>query len=405
MRTGNDPLASGWLHALVRRPGSDREDATRGLAGRGAPAAAHLRARGVGPGGLMIRHALPGDVPARVPPGPAGAATTMRCVETGRDLPRVPREWAPAIQTYFLACRVAYDPGNPIARDDCETAGLRDAFREQVDGQPLLPAEITGSSLLNRGVTGPGGAGRVLADLPNTLHDPATGLSASISLRGGTEVVIAFGGTGGQGRWLSQVTQCAINLLGLAPPASFTQAARLTARVQAHLEKLNASLPPQRQLRLSLTGHSMGGGLATYASLRCGVPALVLAPMRLGDMARRSLGPAACARAPSLVTEVCCREDWVAANRLSRLMHWLGMKGSVGAFGTRYLVEVPSRREAACLGTEGADFSPHRNIDLALKIQVAEEEAALRRAGRAAGGRRPPSPGPLPGLDPAGPRR
>lgn len=381
MPTINNQLAVGLLSSLVQRPGADLKDARPRMVIAQSQAAERLQGRGLAPGSRMISHRLPGDVPRIVANAPAGTASTIRCVETGKELPRVPKEWAPAIDAYYHCCQVAFDPaGFPRNADAGHATRPKDAFTQTV---ALLPPAIMESSLLNRGLKGAAGAGKVVNDVPNTLFDPATGLAASISVRNGNEVVIAFGGCGSQEGTLAQAVRCAINLLGIAPPASFPQAARLTTLVRDHLAELNKTRPPADQLKLTLAGHSMGGGMATYASLRCGVPAMVMAPMRLGYMARQSLGAAALANAPSLVTEVSCARDWVAANPLSRLMHWMGMKNSVGAIGSRYLIDIPSR--AALAGIQAASFSSHVDFDIALKIQVKQEEKSNREAAKLEG--------------------
>ena len=81
------------------------------------------------------------------------------------------------------------------------------------------------------------------------------------------------------------------------------QASELTQHVKQHIEELNRDLPPEKQIKLTLTGHSMGGGLASYAALRNEVPAVVFNPMRLGSGARARIGQHRLAEADKYLTE------------------------------------------------------------------------------------------------------
>jgi hypothetical protein len=196
--------------------------------------------------------------------------------------------------------------------------------------------------------------GQVQGLCPNTLYDPLTGFAASISVRNGTEVVIGFSGMGSQGGFITQGVRGFLNALGLTPPKNMAQASKLTQMVKAHIDQLNAQLPPERQLKLSLTGFSMGGGLATYAALRNDVPATVISPMRLGLLARAKCGREAIKKAPSLVTEVTVQGDWVADNGKTRALKALSLPSylltgrsadPLGAIGHRYLIPKPSAAE------------------------------------------------------------
>jgi len=199
-----------------------------------------------------------------------------------------------------------------------------------------------------------GAIGKVQNQFPNTLYDPMTGFCATLSVRNGNEVVIAFSGVGSQRGGLAQGVRGALNALGLAPPKNMAQASQLTRMVKAHLDGLNSDLPADRQLKLTLTGFSMGGGLATYAALRNNVPAVAISPMRLGLLARAKCGQAAIKNAPKLVTEVTVQSDWVADNSRTRALKLLSLPSylltgrkadALGAIGYRYLIPKPNDME------------------------------------------------------------
>jgi hypothetical protein len=322
----------------------------------------------------------------------------LRCAETGRMELELPKGKVAEKLIYAKCNRKAEFPVS-MRLEPGDESGVRDAFHERVemaDGRrvPLLPESLTTSSLLNRGLKDvmdrhirwgtdqaaagnqaeywtaelkeaqrladptQGGAAMVVGEVhprfANTLLDPRTGFAASISVveprQAGAprEVVVAFGGMGSQGRTVKQALRCFMNIIGMSPPKNFAQASKLTQMVQAHLASLNKNLPPgQPPYTLKLSGHSMGGGMATYAALRNGVKAEVFDPLRLGLGARAKVGREAFKNAPNLVTEVVVQGDFVSDNRASwfwGLMHLpsLALTGrradAWGAIGQRYLV-------------------------------------------------------------------
>jgi hypothetical protein len=201
------------------------------------------------------------------------------------------------------------------------------------------------------GQAGPASSkGRVVKHLPNTLLDPRTGMIASISFHNGREVQINFSGMGGQGSNFLRGARAVFDRLGWWTPKSYSQASRLTTMVASHLEELNKQMPEDRKLTLSLSGHSMGGAMATYAALRNGVPATVINPLRLGIGTRAKVGERNIKNAPNLVTEVVVQGDWVADskhakhiyNRKARLIS--GGSPSDG-IGRRFMVPAPSTQQ------------------------------------------------------------
>lgn len=332
---------------------------------------------------------------------------TLKCAETGREHPVLPREQCDTMISY----RDGIGPSeNPAVNRDLPN-DQTDAFRHRVsttDGEiDLLPPTLMQSSLLNRGLQhsfaerlarvegklaalkndlantptndaegranlknlltawqeekaelerlAPPGTeretlapGKIQEGFVNTLLDPKTGLSANITVRNGTEVVINFGGLGSQGAGKSQLLRCITNIIGLAPPKNFAQASKLTQMVKARLQEVNDRLPPgQPKYTLKLAGHSMGGGMATYAALRNDTEAVVFTPLRLGLFARAKIGRTALKNAPALVKEVVVKGDWVSDTRASwgwGFLHLpsLALTGrradAWGAIGQRYLV-------------------------------------------------------------------
>lgn len=230
--------------------------------------------------------------------------------------------------------------------------------------------------------------GAVQNQFPNTLYDPLTGFCATISVRKGNEVVIGFSGMGSQRGWLAQGVRGALNALGLAPPKNMAQASKLTQMVKAHLDQLNRQLPSEKKLKLTLSGFSMGGGLATYAALRNNVQAVVISPMRLGLLARAKCGQAAIKNAPKLVTEVTVEGDWVADNSRTRALKVLSLPSylltgrkadALGAIGYRYLIPKPSETERMTqaavwewsekeIENIGRKIDVHRDFKLCLEV-------------------------------------
>lgn len=327
---------------------------------------------------------------------PPKLVKTLKCNETGRSHPELPSERYKEMLSYRRGGRIAEAPVS-LRHDLYAEDEQRDAFDTRItmpDGrkQNLLPPSLTSSSLLNRGVAdlilhrrqeiqknlqaNPKGSelwqawkteeegiseltlnedpavdfpvGQVSQKLPNTLMDPRTGFAASITLRNDREFVINFGGAGSQGHPIKQYFRAFMNTMGMAPPKNFAQASKLTQIVQEHLKTLNAQLPDgEPKFRLTLSGHSMGGGMATYAALRHKVPAVVFDPLRLGLGARAKVGRPALKAAPSLVTEVVVQGDWVSDSRNNLGLRLLDVPSlaltgrradALGAIGNRFLV-------------------------------------------------------------------
>lgn len=201
------------------------------------------------------------------------------------------------------------------------------------------------------GQAGPASSkGRVVKHLPNTLLDRRTGMIASISFHNGHEVQINFSGMGGQGSNFLRGARAVFDRLGWWTPKSYSQASKLTKMVASHLAEINKRMPEDGKLTLSLSGHSMGGAMATYAALRNGVPATVINPLRLGIGTRAKVGAKNIKNAPNLVTEVVVQGDWVADNKHANL--WNNRKARLisggspsDGIGRRFMVPAPSTQQ------------------------------------------------------------
>jgi Lipase (class 3) len=212
---------------------------------------------------------------------------------------------------------------------------MRDAFFESVEGRDgiardVLPSAVLETSLVNAaagafqrelgGVTQkPPAPGQLRPEVMTHLSDPRTGFSAGITYDPDRrEVVIAFSGLGSSRMTARQALRTAMNWLGFIPK-NMSQASKLTRLVKQHIDEVNRSLPEGQKLKLTLTGHSMGGGLASYAALRNQVPGVVTNPMRLGWGARARIGQSRLVEADKYLTEVVVQGDWVADNHAAKL--------------------------------------------------------------------------------------
>ena len=322
------------------------------------------------------RMAAPGSGHANGPDSRStwGRAEQLRCAETGRLHPALSRQGCLEIGPYFLFANQSLDPSSEEASyvinpGNSYRSGL-DAFRAMVElperpgaeaeTVPLLPPMIRESSLLNAGLglqpVEDGGEpvdwhGRLHHRIPNTLFDPATGFAASITLRRNNEVVIGFSGLGSQGGTRPQLLSCIANVLGLSPQRNFEQASVLTELLKSHLEGINAQTQADPPYKLTLSGYSMGGAIASYAALRNDVDAVVINPLRLGLMGRAQVGKEGMARAKQRLTELSLHGDWVSNSRgkgifyagVRAVARWLSgsQVDTSGALGNRFLMSRP----------------------------------------------------------------
>jgi len=123
-----------------------------------------------------------------------------------------------------------------------------------------------------------------LDPLTGGLRDPSSGLYANMVKMGegaAQKNVLIFGGTGVGAASSAQVQADAGQFMGGVPKA-YRQAADLTALVQNNL---------QPGARLETAGHSLGGGLASYAALKNGgIQATCFNAAALGGGCKASIG-------------------------------------------------------------------------------------------------------------------
>lgn len=275
--------------------------------------------------GADLRAVGGGDL-ARAQPQNLAQAATMRSRETWRDLPQLPLSEVEDVQRY---CQI-----NTLAAGPSKTADapVQDAFATQVldkNGRErdVLPTSVLSSSLVNASAKtfkeqfagNLPAPGQRRDGVMTHLWDGKTGFSAGIAYDPERrEMTIGFPGLGASKKSLAQSLRCAMNWLGFVPK-NMSQASKLTRLVKEHVDRLNQDLPPDQQIKLTLTGHSMGGGLASYAALRNKVPAVVFNPMRLGWGARARVGQSRLQQADKYLTEVITQGDWVSDSNLSKL--------------------------------------------------------------------------------------
>ncbi|MEU1985604.1 hypothetical protein [Nocardia sp. NPDC019395] len=160
---------------------------------------------------------------------------------------------------------------------------------------------------------------------PETLNDQSSGLTSALYRDDAGRYVLAFAGTYRTSfrSWKTNIVQ------GMGRPArQYVLAGRLGKLARAAFGN-----------DLVITGHSLGGGLATTAALKSGAPAVTFNPAGLSDQTIRGLrlDPAAAqeyAAAGNVRTYVVAG-DPLTALQDARQMHRVTIGGlAVGALGT-----------------------------------------------------------------------
>lgn len=242
----------------------------------------------------------------------------------------------------ITACKNALEKSENLKNFE-EAALIKNDMEELDKVRVQLLEDIEAAKL-----PGANAPGNVQAIFPNTLFDPHTGFTAAITVRKDNEVVINFGAMNSQNAGWQQGIRSGLNILGATPQKNFAQASQLTQIMQKRIAEVNKLRGPNEKLTLKLSGHSMGGGMATYAALRNNVKAVVFSPLRLGLLTRAKVGRPALKNAPKLVTEVVVQNDWVADSARSRLWGLVNYAPSLlltgrrpdawGAIGERYML-------------------------------------------------------------------
>lgn len=191
------------------------------------------------------------------------------------------------------------------------------------------------------------------------LFDPRTGLTATLvkNNRDNT-LTLAFGGTksGSDIRLFEeragnikkrrfnliwpQIKANIRNFVGSSVPMIYRQAAELTQLIQQMAEREN--------LPLSLTGHSLGGGLAAYSAAKFGLKARTFSPAALGKKTLADLNREQKESASGLIHNYLVTDDPVNN-------HWVSnpfrMIAAPTIIGTRSVIEEqPATGQANMLG-------------------------------------------------------
>lgn len=159
-------------------------------------------------------------------------------------------------------------------------------FAQQVGGQDAKPIDLTLAKLAqdsydldNKNIDGwtrLRDAQLEAADIdPATLNDTSTGFRAAVYQDGKGDYVLAFKGTSGANDWKADATQA----LGL-DTAQYNEAVALATKAKAAFGN-----------NVVLTGHSLGGGLASTASVVTDIPAVTFNAAGVNDATLQRLAP------------------------------------------------------------------------------------------------------------------
>jgi hypothetical protein len=293
--------------------------------------------------------------------------------ETRKDLPVIPLDEVNTAWRYWdiMGTSERVDTPPPRAAESPDTPSqpksalerLNERYRSEEDGvdplvdpfkeaQELLPETVLHSSLINRIRVDDVKKGEIHDRIHTHLADPRTGFSSSILYdRQNKELIISFSGLGAtKGKGIKQFFRVAMNWLGFRPK-NISQASALTKEVKAHIDRFNEGKPENEKIKLSLTGFSMGGALASYASLRNGVPAVVFNPMQLGIGCRARIGDDMLRKADQYLTQIVVQGDLISDTVASKVyvpLEKLGIN-SRGPLGTarRFMVPWPKGQNGA----------------------------------------------------------
>lgn len=181
--------------------------------------------------------------------------------------------------------QLAYNP-NVAQLASFHTQQPPPGFAQQVGGKDAKPIDLTLAKLAqdsydldNKNIDGwtrLSDAQLEAADIdPATLNDTSTGFRAAVYQDGKGDYVLAFKGTSGANDWKADATQA----LGINT-AQYNEAVALATKAKAAFGN-----------NLVLTGHSLGGGLASTASVVTDVPAVTFNAAGVNDATLQRLAP------------------------------------------------------------------------------------------------------------------
>jgi hypothetical protein len=203
-------------------------------------------------------------------------------VKADDPLPAKPDTSTP---THSSTPQLAYNP--QVAKlASFQTHQPPPGFAQQVAGQDAKPIDLDLAKLAqdsydldNKNIDGwtrLSNAQLQAADIdPASLNDTSTGFRAAIYQDGKGDYVLAFKGTSGLNDWKADATQA----LGLNT-AQYDQAVALATKAKAAFGN-----------NLVLTGHSLGGGLASTASVITDTPAVTFNAAGVNDATLQRLAP------------------------------------------------------------------------------------------------------------------
>ena len=181
--------------------------------------------------------------------------------------------------------QLAYNP-QAVQLASFQTHQPPPGFAQQVEGQDAKPIDLDLAKLAqdsynldNKNIDGwtrLSDAQLQAADIdPASLNDTSTGFRAALYQDGKGDYVLAFKGTSGANDWKADATQA----LGLNT-AQYDQAVALATKAKAAFGD-----------NLVLTGHSLGGGLASTASVITDTPAVTFNAAGVNDATLQRLAP------------------------------------------------------------------------------------------------------------------
>lgn len=181
------------------------------------------------------------------------------------------------------------------------------------------------------------------------LFDPVTTLKIVIMVHQQTkEVVIAFGASNSFETEASsseeqrvfkkrQLIQIGKNLLGCMPSLY-----ALAEKTMGVIQPLLKDQYPNS--KITLVGHSLGGSVAQYVSLKHSTEAYIFNSAPLGAGLQKDIGSAKLKKAKDLIQHLSVDGDWLSNNRwiwyLDRIVSAIGIK-TPGSFGNR--LSIPSK--------------------------------------------------------------